>query len=160
MFRLTSAGKQIEPKKRSKRFYAILVAAILTLAIMVGVVIFELSNVGQTSYGPGPVDIEVIADKPFFLQGEEVNFTMHVNNPQDWPVPYPLQITYQIERDNHSVDGVTIFVNPAPGSISTFPAHSRTLYDTYVWTKNGIREQPNAGATWQLFVHCFLWRTS
>jgi hypothetical protein len=136
---LTGAGKQVEPKKRSRRFYVILTATILTLAIIIGVIIFEWSNLGQTSYGPGPVDIEVTADKPFYLQGEEVRFLVYVNNQQNWPVPYPLEVAYQIERDGHFVDGVTVNITP-PYSIPTFPAQSKTLYSLpCVWNqKEGL----------------------
>jgi len=125
---LTGAGNQIEPKKRSRRFYLILIATVLSLAIIVGVVVFELSNVGQTSYGPGPVEIEVTTDKPFYLQGEEVYFVIYVNNPQDWPVPYPNFPGYRIEKDGLNIEegGVNIdYVMPIP----TFPAHSRTLFN-------------------------------
>jgi hypothetical protein len=128
---LNSGDLQTEHKKKSRLFYLVLVAAVLLIAVIVGVVIFEFFNIGNTRYGPGPVEIEVTTDKSFYLQGEEVNFTITVNNPQDWPVPHPLQISYQIERNDKFVDGVTIMVTPA-GS-PTFPAHSRTLYDTYVW---------------------------
>jgi len=121
------AGKQVEPKKRSRRFYVILTAAILTLAIIIGVVIFEWSNLGQTSYGPGPVDIEVTTDKLFYLQGEEVNFTVTVNNPQDWPVQYPNVVEYRI--GNESLTKQITLASPVP----SFPAQSRMLYDTYFW---------------------------
>jgi hypothetical protein len=119
--------KQVEPKKRSRRFYVILTVAILTLAIIIGVVIFEWSNLGQTSYGPGPVEIEVKADKPFYLQGEDVNFTIYVNNPQDWPVLYPSMVDYRIE--NGCLTKQITLASPIP----LFPAQSRTLYDTYFW---------------------------
>jgi hypothetical protein len=112
------------------RLQAIVFVVIITASIAVAVAAYAF-NIGNIRYGPGPVEIELTTDKPFYLQGEEVNFTITVNNPQDWPVPYPNVINYQIERNDQIVDDVTAQVTLA-GS-PTFPAHSRTLYDTYVW---------------------------
>jgi hypothetical protein len=81
------------------------------------------------STGPGPVEIEVKADKPFYLQGEKITFSIYVNNKQNWRVLYPSNIAY-------SMSGVvtpSIFSDYAAGSIPSFPAHSTTLYDTFVW---------------------------
>jgi hypothetical protein len=121
-------SSQIEPKKRSRRFYVIFAAAILTLAITVGVVIFEWSSEGQTSYGQGPVYIdEVATGKPYYFQGEEVNFTVTVNNPHDWPVGYPGSVGYLIEKDGLWIlqgDLCIDYANPRP----EFPAHSRTVF--------------------------------
>ena len=134
---MKSGDSQTNPKKKSRRFYLVLVAAVLLIAVIVSAVILEFFNIGNTRYGPGPVEIEATTDKSFYLQGEEVNFTITVNNPQDWPVSHPLQISYQIERNDKFVDGVTIMVTPADAP--AFPAHSGTLYDTYVWDqKTGI----------------------
>jgi len=133
---LTGAGSQIEPKKRSRRFYLILIATVLSLAIIVGVAVFELSNVGQTSSGPVPVDLEVTTDKPFYLQGEEVYFVVYVNNPQDWPVPCPFFPGYSIDKDGLNIIGGGVNINYAM-PMPTFPAHSRTLYNcsAYHWNQ-------------------------
>jgi hypothetical protein len=125
---LAGAGKQVEPKKKSRRFYLVLVAAVLLIAVIVGVVIFEFFNIGNIRDGPGPVYIdEVTTDKPYYLQGEEVNFTVTVNNPQDWPVQYPNVVEYRI--GNESLTKQITLASPVP----SFPAQSRTLYDTYFW---------------------------
>jgi hypothetical protein len=103
------------------------------IAVIVGVVIFEMSNINQTIYGPGPVEIEVVSDKPIYMQGEEVNFTIYVTNPQNWSVPEPLGVIYRISRNDSEVFGgdkhISFGVNPPP----SFPAHSRKLYETRVW---------------------------
>jgi hypothetical protein len=125
---LAGAGKQVEPKKKSRRFYLVLVAAVLLIAVIVGVVIFEFFNIGNIRDGPGPVYIdEVTTDKPYYLQGEEVNFTVTVNNPQDWPVRYPGFVGYVIEKDGLIIEESGLNIDYAM-PIPTFPAHSRTLY--------------------------------
>ena len=102
-----------------------------------GVVIFELSRIGKTNYGPGPISIEVTTDKVFYLQGEEVNFTIYVNNPQDWPVECPWGVDYAIEKDGLIIDGVSVNIDFAPDRIPTFPSHSRTLYgNMWHWDQN------------------------
>jgi len=122
------SDKQGKPKKRSRRFYLILAAAILTLAIIIGVVIFEFFKIGSTHDGPGPVYIdEVTADKPYYLQGEEVNFTVTVNNPQDWSVRYPGYVAYMIEKDDLIIAEGGVNINYAM-PILTFPSHSRIAY--------------------------------
>jgi hypothetical protein len=127
-FCLTGVGSQIEPKKRFRRFYTVLLAAVLLIATVVGVAIFEFSNIGNIHDGPGPVYIdEVTTGKPYYFQGEEVNFTITVNNPQDWPVGYPGYVEYLIEKDGLWIaqGGVNIdYAMPNP----KFPAHSRTAY--------------------------------
>lgn len=140
---------QTKPKKRSRRYYLILTATVLSLAIIVGVIVFELSNAGQTSYGPGPVNIEVTTDKPFYLQGEEVYFIVYVNNPQDWPVPYPSFPAYSIDKNGVNIAGGGVNINYAM-PIPTFPAHSRKLFNcsAYQWNQkmylngNLVQAQP------------------
>ena len=124
---LTAAVSQPQLKKRSRSFYVVLVAAVLLSVEIVGVVIFEFYNSAHPSYGPGPVYIEVTTDKPVYLQGEEVNFTITVNNPQDWPVTTPFFVGTTIEKDGFSIYSPSVFIDYAM-PIPTFPAHSRTLY--------------------------------
>jgi hypothetical protein len=130
---VSSAESQTEPKKRSRRFYLVLAAAVLLIAVIISVVMFEMSNINQTNYGPGPVEIEVVSDKPFYMQGEEVNFTIYVTNPQNWSVPEPYGVTYEMHRNGSEVFGgnvqISFAINPPP----SFPPHSRKLYETRVW---------------------------
>jgi hypothetical protein len=127
---MNSGDSQTEPKKKSRRFYVVLVAAVLLIAVIVGVVILELSSIGNTRYGPGPVEIEVTPDKPSYLQGEEVQFSICVNNEQNWRVIYPNTVTYRIGED------WALTIEGDYGSfVEYFPAHSRTLYRTYVWNQ-------------------------
>lgn len=140
-----------KPTKRHRRFYLILIVAVLTLAIIIGIALFLL-GIGNTNYGPGPVNIEVTTDKPFYMQGEEVNFTIYVNNPHDWPVEYPWLVEYIIEKDFLDIDGVSVNIDFAPGRITTFPSHSRTLYgNMWHWdqkmyvNKTFTREQVQLG---------------
>ena len=131
---MTDESSQPEPKKLYRRYYLIVVTVLL-ISIVVGVVIFMMFNNIEAYYGPGPVEIDVIPNKLVFAQGEDISLTIYVDNPQDWPVPYPLEVTYQIDRNGNLVDGYTVFAEPPPGRISTFPAHSRTLWETYVWNQ-------------------------
>ena len=113
----------------------ILAAVVLSAALIVGVFVFELSNmsnVENASYGSGPVDIEVTSDKPVYLQGEQVNFTIYVNNPQNWSVPEPDGVTYEMNRTGTFVSGSTRLIDFG-GPHFLFPAHSRTLYEARVW---------------------------
>jgi hypothetical protein len=146
---LTDESSPPEPKRSFRRYYLI-VATVLLISIVVGVIILIMFNNTQAYYGPGPVEINVIPNKLVFAQGEDVNLTIYVNNPQDWLVPYPLEISYQISRDNQFVDGYTLNVNPPPGAISTFPARSTTNWESYVWDRKtkppgGNRTQVSPG---------------
>jgi hypothetical protein len=80
-----------------------------------------------------PVDIEVVADKLFYVQGEEANFTIYVNNPQNWSVPEPDGVTHEMNRTGSFVFDGSVCIDFVPGIVPTFPAHSRTLYETRVW---------------------------
>lgn len=132
---------QTEPKKRPRRFYLILASTILIFVVIFGFVIFELTNTAQdqnssqNNYGPGPVEIEVTTDKPFYMQGELINFTVYVNNPQDWPVPLPNQDSQEIVGSSNTVLDVSGFSTPPPDMVDTYPAHSRTLSSTYPWNQ-------------------------
>jgi hypothetical protein len=140
---LNGSAPQTEPKKRSRRLYLVLTAALLLI-----IIILIADFLGQTSYGPGPVDIEVTPDKQIYLQGEEVNFAVYVNNPQDWPVPYPNGEGYAIEKDGLYIDGYGGHIDYPAGGIPTFPANSRTL-TKWQWDQkmllNGTRVQVQPG---------------
>jgi hypothetical protein len=113
------------------------------LALILGVVVFELSNPAQNvdgsenDYGPGPVEIEVTTDKPFYLQGELINFTIYINNPQDWPVPIPNLVTYKIREDDRIVDDTSMNADFFPGTNNTLPAHSRGP-SPYHWNSGSV----------------------
>jgi hypothetical protein len=130
---LTVPNSQTEPKKKSRRFYMLLVSAVLLVAVMVGIVIFRMPGIGQPSYDPGPVDIEVVADKSFYLQGEEVNFTVYVSNPQDWSVPEPSGVIYEMYRNSAFIFGGDKHIDFVPDKIPVFAAHSRILFETWSW---------------------------
>jgi hypothetical protein len=148
---LSNTEPQTEPKKKSRRFYLVLAAAVLLITIIISVVFSGLFHMGQTSYGSDPVEIEVIPNKPFYLQGEEVNFTIYVNNPNDWSVPYPNSVRYIIEKDGLYVaslgGGQIDYVAPFP----MFPPQSKTLYREFLmlWNqkmdRNGTLEQVQPG---------------
>jgi hypothetical protein len=117
--------KNIIDSSAITRLQAIVCVVIITASIAVAAYGFNLGNI---RYGPGPVEIKVTTDKPYYLQGEEVNFTITVNNPQNWPVRYPGFVGTTIENEGLSISSPSVFLDyamPEP----TFPAHSRTLYN-------------------------------
>lgn len=120
---LNGETPQTETRKRSRWFYLVLAVTFLLIVMIMSAVFL-----GQTSYGPGPLDIEVASDKQIYLQGEEVNFTIYVNNPHDWTVPYPNSVSYIIEKNGlyvTSVGGGQItYTEPTP----MFSPDSKTLY--------------------------------
>jgi hypothetical protein len=122
---LSTAEPQTEPKRKSRRLYLVLAAAVLLITIL-SVAVF--SGLFQTTYGIGPVDIEITPDKPFYLQGEEVNFTIYVYNPHDWPVAHPQSVLCIIEREGVYVDslggGLIDYASPFP----TIAPHSEITY--------------------------------
>jgi hypothetical protein len=109
--------------KRSTRLYLVIVAVILLIVIIITAVFLN-----QPSYGPGPVYIEVASDKQVYLQGEEVNFTIYVNNPHDWNIPQPNSVSYIIEKDGVYVasigGGQITYVEPLP----MFSPNTKTRY--------------------------------
>jgi len=116
-----------ELKKKFKRIYAIVIIVVL-LVVALSYAVYTLTYVAPT--GPGPVEIEVVTDKPSYLQGEQVHFSIYVNNTQNWNVPKPSTVSFQIE--NYSSQTVCIdYVNPPP----TFAAHSRTLFFNDEWNQ-------------------------
>jgi len=110
-----------------------------------------LFNIGQTSYGLGPFEIEVASEKQVYLHGEEVNFIIYVNNPQDWTVLYPNSVLYIVEKDSVYVaslgGGQINYAAPSP----RFPSHSKTLYGDFLiqWNQktnpNGTMVQVQQG---------------
>lgn len=116
-----------QPANKSKRIYAVIAAALLIVAIL-SVTLYVLTQPGPT--GPGPVKIDIITDKPIYLQGEQTHFSIYVNNTQNWRIPEPTTISFQI--GNYSSTTVCIdYVNPPP----TFPAHSREFFYDYDWNQ-------------------------
>ena len=145
---MSGADSQTEPKKRSRRFLVLIAAAVL-IAVTIGVVLFEMSNLDQTNYGPGPVEIDVTSDKPFYLQGEEINFTIYVTNPQDWPIAHPYFEGLSIEKEGIFIDGGSMHIDYPTGGIPAFPAHAKTLYGKWDWDQkmdlNGTHAQAETG---------------
>jgi hypothetical protein len=98
---LNGSVLQTGPAKKSRRFYLVLVTAFLLIVVLIIAVFLN-----QTISGPGPVEMAVESDKQVYLQGEEVNFAIYVNNPHDWNVPYPVSVNYIIGKDGVSVASI------------------------------------------------------
>ncbi len=115
---------------RRRRNYAIILFVVL-LAAMIGAYCFLQWSFNY--YGPGPVEIELVPDKPFYLQGENITVSIYVNNEQNWPVPFPTTLIYPL-TDGNTTMGNKLYIDyaaPPP----TFPAHSRTLYRAMSWNE-------------------------
>ena len=70
---------------------------ILALAILLVIITGAIAVnwiVNQNRFGPGPVDMEVTLDKPFYLKNENVAISIYVTNPQDWRAPEKLREVY------------------------------------------------------------------
>jgi len=136
---------QIEHKKKSKRFY-ITFGSVLFIAALVSAITLWVYVINQTHYGPGPINIEVTSNKPVYLSGEQVNFTIIVCNEHDWPVPYPNSVICLVERDGlyiTSIGGGQLDYITLP----MFAPHSKTLYLTnFLWNQkmgnNGTLVEP------------------
>ncbi len=129
-----------QPAYKSKRIYVVIAATVLIIAIL-SISIYVLTQPGPT--GPGPVKIDIITDKTVYVQGEQVHFSIYINNTQNWRIPKPTTISFQI--GNYSSKTVCIdYANPPP----TFPAHSREFFYDYDWNQqtssgsNSIQVEP------------------
>ncbi len=113
----------------------LLLGAIIIIVVLTTIIVFVVySNQNYykvNNYGSGPIDIEVVTDKSFYLQGEEINFTIYVTNPQDWNVPQPSSVVYDIKKDDEFIVGVdrNISFDGQP----VFLEHSKILFDSRVW---------------------------
>ncbi len=130
------ADSQTEPKKKPRRVHLVLIAAVLLIAVIIDAVFLGLPYMDQTSYGSGPVDIEVTPDKPFYLQGEEVNFTIYVNNPHNWSVTYPNSVRYILEKDGLYVASLGGGQINYPAPFPMFPPHSKIAYREFLMPWN------------------------
>ncbi len=103
----------------------------VSIALIVGVIVLALLSVAFTpppaSTGPGPVEIEITTDKLSYLPDEKMHFSVYVHNPQDWAVPYPTGILFEIGTAGSA------------GSVAsyklTFPAQSKTFLKNFTWSE-------------------------
>jgi len=116
-------------QRRPRRLYLILAAVTLMVA---GILAYWFIASAYT--GPGAIKIEIATDKQSHLLGEEIQFRVHVYNPQLWRVTYPSRVNYRI-GDEDLTKHITLASLPP-----SFPGQSRTLYDTYVGTKKQDQE--------------------
>jgi flagellar basal body-associated protein FliL len=133
---LAVANSQNTLKKRSKRFYFVLMSAVVLLSIVVGTVVF-IFFFSNANYEPGLVDIKVTPEKPSYMQGETVRFTIYVNNQQDRPIRYPTLVDYLIEKDGLYIYDQGEYGDYPAGQIPAFPAHSESLV-TWTWNQNMV----------------------
>lgn len=129
----------VEPKKNRRRIYVITLVAVL-LAVILGYLAFEAFYPGS-----GPVYIEVVPDKPFYMQGEEIRLSISINNQRDRPVPYPERVVLYI-RD---LDYYMYAAPGAPPGLSSVPPQSKVFYYVHIWDQkievDGNRTQVSPG---------------
>lgn len=111
---------------RSRGFYVIIATAIVSIILLSSIFVYIFIDTHTQSYfGPGPIEIKVTPDKPFFLQGEQVNFTIVVINNQSWPISRPLSEEASIIKDGVPAKGGYVTMNINYGSkMPTYPANS------------------------------------
>jgi hypothetical protein len=96
------------------------------MVLVLGVIVLAFGVIAFTSpTGGGPVEIQISTDKLSYAPDEQVHFSIYINNPHDWRVPYPLSISYQIGTFS---EGKILL------DARLFSPHSRTLLDTYSWS--------------------------
>ncbi len=113
--------------------------------IIVTIIVLSYVTFILTRTGPGPVEIQITADKSSYVQGENVTFTIKVNNPQDWRVEKPSAIMYRI--GTYGVGANIDYAFP-----DYFPAHSTTISDTYVWDQRDDHREPVVPGNYTLIV--------
>jgi hypothetical protein len=120
-------------RKRGKVYLILFSFSMIIVLAFIVLVAAVIASALLTS--AGPVEIQITTDKPSYEPNEQVHFSIHINNPHDWRVPYPSSISYQIG----SISAGKGFPN-----YSFFFPHSKTLLDTYSW---GIRQPGNYSLT-------------
>ena len=112
-------------KKRKLLFRIKLAVAIIITVLVIGFVGFYINATTPSFYGPGPIEITISPNKPYFLEGENVTFTITVINNQSWPVTYPLSEKVNIQKDGVEYEGSGLQID-YPIKIPTFPAKAST----------------------------------
>lgn len=98
------------------------------------IVVFKLPNLGQNNFGPGPVKVEVTTDKSYYFQGEKVNITIYVTNEKDWPILEPDRVIHRMINSDGIVFDNDINIDFVERA--SFPAHSRTFFDSFIWDQD------------------------
>ena len=120
--------------KLSKMICILAITSVLIISIASYIIVTS-----PAPTGPGPIELEVQADKPSYLVGENVTFSIYVYNPQNWSVFYPSSMMYSIGTDSRGAN----FGYAAPFPV--FQPHSKTLFYTHTWRtelSNGTLIEP------------------
>jgi hypothetical protein len=91
--------------------YSIILFVVL-LAAVIGAYCFLQWSFNY--YGLGPIEIELLPDKPFYLQGENVTVSIYVSNAQNWPVPFPTTLIYSLTDGNTTMPNKVYIDYAAP----------------------------------------------
>jgi hypothetical protein len=111
-----------------KRFLFSALIIIVVLTSIIAFVVYSNQNYYNVdNYDSGIVDIKVVPTKSYYLQGENINFTIYVNNKQDRPVRYPTSIYHVIEQNKSIIFDQIEYANYVIDQIPTFPAHNETI---------------------------------
>jgi hypothetical protein len=122
-----------QPKKPNTAHLKIAVALVLLPVIIVsGFLICIWVDTDTPSYfETGPIEIKVAPTKPFFLQGENINFTVTVINNQSYPIAQPSLEDARIERNGITVEGSSLHIDYGI-EVPTYPADSNADF-TWRW---------------------------
>jgi len=132
----------VKPEKKSKKLWVLAVGSFLVLACVIA--FFTFRNLPLSS---NSVSVQVVTDKPAYLQGENVTIQVYMINEKSVAISYPTSIGYTIEDSNGTeifgfVTDIT-WASPYP----TFASHSKTLFTffsdeaTFVWNQNDIEHK-------------------
>lgn len=120
-------------KKRKRKRRIKITAAIIAVGIVIGFVALYLTN-GPNYFGPGPIEITISPDKPYFLQGETINFTVTIINNQSWPITHPVQESVKIIKNGTTHENYDMHADYPP-RIPTYPANTNSTAQ-WTWIKS------------------------
>ena len=116
--------------------------AIAILAIVIASLGYSLLKQPHVEIGEGPLQLEVLSDKPTYLQGETATFYVYVINPQNWSIRQPTTLFISIVENLSQVVNINYGWNDP-----TIPPNSKKLFYTQTWDtatggENQTRVQP------------------
>lgn len=121
-------------KRHHRKFYYVFALAVILIILMVSA---NFAFRDPLLYS-NTLTVQLVTDKSFYLQGEEVSISAYVTNGKDESFVQPTTINYSVlNPTGQAIYSIRInpnFPNPQP----TFPAHSKTLFSSHVWNQKNL----------------------
>lgn len=138
----------IEKKRKRQRTLKI-AAVIAVFTLIVGFVALYVEN-GPSVYGPGPIEVTITPNKPYFIQGENITFTVTIINKQSWPIAYPNSESTRIEKEGIIYQNEGLNIDYAV-KVPTYPANMNTIHSwRWLETKNDTMTIPHEVGNYSL----------